>query len=226
MLPEINPFLQQLSNDLATVNERALQSLVQVRAGRRGIGAGTVVRSDGEAGGLIVTNAHVVAGHRGGRTRGQDERVDVRLADGRDALARVVAIDEAHDLAALYVDLPGLVPIPFAQKRQLVPGTMVMALGFPWGVSGGLTSGIVIDMGAGEPALAAAGHDWLAASLHLRPGHSGGPMVDTSGQLVGINTLMTGPDVGIAVPVHLVAQFLATIDEQSDTSHISQVVMV
>ncbi len=224
MAPEINPFLQQLSSDLATVSERALQSLVQVRADRRGIGAGTVVRaSDGQSGALIVTNAHVVAGYRGGHARGQDARVDVRLADGRDVAARVVAIDEAHDLAALHVDLPGLVPIPFAEKHQLVPGTIVMAMGFPWGVSGGLTSGIVIDMGAGEPALAAAGHDWLAASLHLRPGHSGGPMVDTSGQLVGINTLMTGPDVGIAVPVHLVTQFLATVDERS---FVSPIVMV
>ena len=226
MQPEINPFLQQLSNDLAALSQRALQSLVQVRADRRGIGAGTVVRSSGQAGGLIVTNAHVVAGQRGRGAIDHVASIEVRLADGREGVASIVAIDTEHDLAALHVDLPNLVPIPFAQKSQLVPGTMVMALGFPWGVSGGLTSGIVIDMGAGEPALAAAGHDWLAASLHLRPGHSGGPMVDTSGQLVGINTLMTGPDVGIAVPVHLVAQFLATIDHRSHTSHSSQVVMV
>ncbi len=216
MLPEINPFLQQLSHDLAGVSERAFQSLVQVRAGRRGIGAGTVVRSDG----LIVTNAHVVAGHGARRAKGQAAPVDLRFADGRNVIARVVAIDEEHDLAALQADLRDLVPIRFAEKSQLLPGTMVMALGFPWGVSGGVTSGIVIDMGAGEPALAAAGHDWLAASLHLRPGHSGGPMVDTSGQLVGINTLMTGPDVGIAVPVHLVAHFLETLDERQRAAQI------
>jgi len=200
--PEPTPFLQRLSNELATVSTRALQSLVQVQVGRRGVGAGTVVRSDG----LIVTNAHVLAGEK--------RHVDVQLADGRATVARVVAVDHKDDLAALHVDLPNLIPLPFAEKHQLLPGTLVMALGFPWGIAGGVTSGIVIDLGAGEPALAAAGHDWLAASLHLRPGHSGGPMVDASGRLVGINTLMTGPDVGVAVPIHLVKRFLKTVAEE------------
>ncbi len=205
--------LQQLSNGLATISAQVLPTLVQVRAGARGIGAGTIVRSTG----LIVTNAHVIAGlgEEWGRhqTTGRKSTVAVRLADGREAVAQVVAVQVENDLAALQIDLPDLVAIPFAEKRQLLPGTVVLALGFPWGVTGGVTSGIVIDMGVGEPALAAAGHDWLAASLHLRPGHSGGPMVDALGRLVGINTLMTGPDVGVAVPVHLVAAFLQTIDE-------------
>jgi S1-C subfamily serine protease len=206
-------FLQQLSNGLATVSTQVLPTLVQVRAGARGIGAGTIVRSTG----LIVTNAHVIAGRSAERGRrrinGGNPTVAVRLADGREAVAQVVAVQAEYDLAALQIDLPDLVAIPFAEKRQLLPGTVVLALGFPWGVTGGVTSGIVIDMGGGEPALAAAGHDWLAASLHLRPGHSGGPMVDALGRLVGINTLMTGPDVGVAVPVHLVTAFLQTIDE-------------
>ena len=50
--------------------------------------------------------------------------------------------------------------------------------------------------------------NWLVVNLHLRPGHSGGPMVDVSGRLVGVNTMITGPDVGLAVPVSTVKRFL------------------
>ena len=51
-------------------------------------------------------------------------------------------------------------------------------------------------------------NEWVAASLHLRPGHSGGPMVDAQGRLIGINTLMNGPDVGVAVPVDVAKRFV------------------
>jgi serine protease Do len=52
------------------------------------------------------------------------------------------------------------------------------------------------------------GHEWISVGLHLRPGHSGGPLVDVQGRLVGINTMMTGLEVGMAVPVHVVKAFL------------------
>nr|HMN31215.1 hypothetical protein [Caldilineaceae bacterium] len=64
------------------------------------------------------------------------------------------------------------------------------------------------------PELRGDGREWLAASLHLRPGHSGGPMIDALGRLVGINTMMNGPDVGVAVPVHVAKHFLKQADEQ------------
>jgi putative serine protease PepD len=52
------------------------------------------------------------------------------------------------------------------------------------------------------------GRDWIALSLHMRPGHSGGPLVDAAGRLVGVNTMITGPDVGFAIPVQTVKTFL------------------
>ena len=84
----------------------------------------------------------------------------------------------------------------------------MLALGFPFGVTGGATTGVVIGSGTNLPELANNGREWIAASLHLRPGHSGGSMVDAQGRLVGINTMMNGPDVGMAVPVHVAAAFL------------------
>jgi S1-C subfamily serine protease len=104
-------------------------------------------------------------------------------------------------------------------SQQLQAGELVLALGFPWGVTGGATVGSVIGTGAqlqeisrrgaAWPGPNHAAREWLAASLHLRPGHSGGPMVDVRGRLVGINTLMNGPDVGVAIPVHVVKAFVS-----------------
>ena len=62
----------------------------------------------------------------------------------------------------------------------------------------------------GLPELRAAGRELIAVSLHLRPGNSGGPLMDAAGRLVGINTMMIGPEVGLAVPVHTVKRFLAS----------------
>jgi S1-C subfamily serine protease len=93
-------------------------------------------------------------------------------------------------------------------SRKLRAGDLVLALGFPWGVNGGATTGVVIGVGPGLPELDASGREWIVASLHLRPGHSGGPLVNSQGRLVGVNTLMNGPDVGVAVPVHVAVEFL------------------
>jgi serine protease Do len=83
-----------------------------------------------------------------------------------------------------------------------------MALGHPWGVPGAATAGVVIGTGEDMPEMPLTGRDWIAVGLHLRPGHSGGPLVDSQGRLVGINTMMIGPEVGMAVPVHVVKAFL------------------
>jgi S1-C subfamily serine protease len=82
-----------------------------------------------------------------------------------------------------------------------------MALGHPWGVQGAATSGIVIGKGTNLPEMPP-GRDWIALSLHLRPGHSGGPLLNADGALIGINTMITGPDVGFAIPVDTVKFFL------------------
>ena len=107
-----------------------------------------------------------------------------------------------------------MLAIAIGDSQRLQAGELVLALGFPWGVTGGATSGVVIGVGAGLPELRGDGREWLAASLHLRPGHSGGPMIDALGRLVGINTMMNGPDVGVAVPVHVAKRFLKQADEQ------------
>ncbi len=191
-----NQLLEQLNDAMANCIHQVHQSLVQISNGR-GAGAGTIWHSDG----LILTNAHVVRGH---------SHLNATLPDGWTLPTRVLAYDEALDLAALSVDAHDLPTIELGDSRQLKPGQWVMAVGHPWGVAGAVTSGVVIGIGANLPEMEQMqpGREWIALSLHMRPGHSGGPLVDAAGRLVGINTMITGPDVGFAIPVQVVKAFL------------------
>lgn len=190
----MSTLLQQANTELAEVVQSAKGSLVQIRSGVRGTGAGTIWHPDG----LIITNAHVV-----GRFP-----LQVTLPDGQVRTARVLAHDLAGDLAALVVDATDLPTINLGESRNLQPGQWVLAMGHPWGVTGAVTFGVIIGVGSDLPETPPSGREWIAVSLHLRPGYSGGPLLDVEGRLVGINTMMTGPEVGLAVPVHVVKSFL------------------
>ncbi len=186
--------LDQLNVALSGVLDSVSESVVQVRDESRGAGAGTIWHSDG----LIVTNAHVA----------QRGPLKVALHDGRVLDAQLIARDEENDLAALAVEASDLPTIKIGSTRALHPGQWVMALGHPWGVANAATSGILIGVGDQLPEVSTGRHQWVVADLHLRPGNSGGPLVDADGRMIGVNTLMTGPGVGVAVSVDVVKAFL------------------
>ena len=191
--------LQQLNRELSVVVEDARKSLVRVANGRRGGGAGTIWHKDG----MIITNAHVI---------GSGYPLTVTLPDESEWPAQVLAADPALDLAVLVIDSDHLPTIELGDSKSLKSGEWVMALGHPWGVTGAVTSGTVIGSGATLPEMPRFRHDihreWVAVSLHMRPGHSGGALIDSAGHLLGVNTMISGPEVGFAVPVHVVKQFL------------------
>jgi serine protease Do len=188
--------IQKFNAESARLSKQVHSSLVHVESGRWGAGAGTIWHSEG----LILTNSHVARSHR----------LRITLPDRRRAAARLLARSRDLDLAALSVELSDLPVIELGDSAALQPGHWVMAFGHPWGVTGATTAGVVIGQGAELPDRPAFGREWLAVGLHYRPGHSGGPLVDSFGRLVGINTVMVGPDVGLAVPVHEVKEFLKT----------------
>jgi serine protease Do len=183
--------LEQLNREMSEAVERVRDSLVQIHNGH-GAGAGTVWQADG----LIVTNAHVV----------RHKNIQVTLPDGRTLPARLLAHDPRRDLAVLSIEANNLPTITLGNARQLQPGQWVLALGHPWGVKGAVSAGAVIAVGV-PPELPGA-KEFIQVGLQLRPGHSGGPLVDEQGRLVGINTMISGPQVGLAVPVHTVKAFL------------------
>jgi S1-C subfamily serine protease len=186
--------LEGLSSDWSEMVERVRPSLVHVIVQGRRAGAGTIWHPQG----LIVTNAHVV--ERGG--------LRIQCLDGAELDANLVAADPRLDLAALSVEAVSLPEIELGTSRQLRPGELVMALGHPWGVAHAATLGMVIGVGSDLPESPLPGREWIAVSLHLRPGHSGGALIDGRGRLIGINTIMAGPDIGMAIPVDVAKRFV------------------
>lgn len=185
--------LTNINNELTAVVANVQKALVQLSHKRRGVGSGVIWQEDG----LIVTNAHVVQGRSPRAT----------LWDGRHFDTTLLATDDEHDLAALSIDATNLPAIQLGDSVRLKPGQWVTAVGHPWGIRGAASFGNVIEMGT-PLEWNGSRREMVQVGIQLRPGHSGGPMVDEDGRLIGINTLITGPQVGLAVPVHIVTKFI------------------
>jgi serine protease Do len=189
----MSDLLRSLNNEMTAVIQSVQRSLVQLTNGHRGSGAGTIWHPEG----LILTNAHVA----------QRRTPKVTLWDGRTFSSRLLAYDESLDLAALAIEAEGLPTIELGRSQSLKAGQWVVAIGHPWGVLGAASAGAVIDVGV-PIEMANLSIELIQVGLQLRPGHSGGPLVDGNGRLVGINTMISGPQVGLAIPIHIVKKFL------------------
>lgn len=181
--------IEQALEATATLLRR---SVVEVRPGGRGAGAGTIWRRDG----AIVTNHHVAGG----------DHAEVILADGRSFRGTVTARDAENDLAVLSIPATNLPNVTIGDARTLRPGELVLAVGHPFGVKGTLTVGVVSN--AHRPARRGGmGRELVVADVRLGPGNSGGPLADAQGRVVGINAMVAG-GLGLAVPSHLVERLL------------------
>jgi len=183
-----------LTSDLADVVGRLRENTVELRTRGRASGSGVIWRSDG----LIVTNAHVVAGAGPAPPGAQ-----VVLADGCRFPAALVAWDRDLDLALLRVEARALPAALVGDSDRLRAGELVLAVGHPFGLVGAVVSGIV----HAAPARGHhAGPQWIQADLRLAPGNSGGPMADAAGRVVGVNAMIAGR-LALAVPSRVVQTF-------------------
>lgn len=184
-----------LAGELAALAERVRAGVVRV-ATRRGAGAGTIWHEDG----LIVTNYHVVPG----------ERARITLADGREFPGTVVGNLPERDLALLRVPAQGLAALPVGDSTALRIGELVIAVGHPLGVPGATTLGIFSGTGPIEGSERGGRHfrEALLAAIELRPGNSGGPLVNARGEVVGINAMVLGPRTALAVPSATVVRLI------------------
>ena len=121
---------------------------------------------------------------------------------------RLLARDKATDLAVIIVEENDLPVISMGDSSTTRAGELVFSLGYPWGIEGGLTYGVVIQLGPWPIENPRSRVDLITASLHLRPGHSGGPMFNSRGEIIGLNTMMQGPDVGVAIPINRAKRFI------------------
>jgi serine protease Do len=143
---------------------------------------------------LIVTNAHVA----------RAARVRVALPDDRRVEARRLAADRGVDLALLRIPRCGFAPAAAADSDALRVGDLVVAFGHPLGLRRTLTAGVVHSLAPARPG----GRRFIQAALRLAPGNSGGPLADTAGRVVGINTMIAG-GLALAVPINDVRRFVA-----------------
>ncbi|HZC18745.1 MAG TPA: trypsin-like peptidase domain-containing protein [Rubrobacteraceae bacterium] len=172
-----------LSPEIEGLVSRAQQGVVQVRDGGRDAGAGVIW--DGENG-LVMTNYHVVArASRGGA-------VQVVLRDNRELATDVVKCDRRLDLALLRLDgAPGdLTQATFGDSDVLRVGEFVFAVGHPWGRLGAVTVGIVSGRLAWGRRGGRVAH--VRSDVALAPGNSGGPLLNSRGEVVGINAMVYG----------------------------------
>ncbi len=168
-----------------------------------GLGSGVIVNAEG----YVLTNQHVV--------EAADE-IEVALADGRRSRTHVVGSDPDTDLAVLKINLKNLPTITFAQSEQARVGDIVLAIGNPFGVGQTVTSGIISALGrhVGMNAF----ENFIQTDAAINPGNSGGALVDSNGNLLGINSAIytrSGGSQGIsfAIPSSLAAQVMQEIIE-------------
>lgn len=192
---------QQINQAQAALVEQVGQSVVRIYSGDDGIGAGMVWQADG----VIVTNAHVIADRNGLR-----QNLAVELRDGALFDAQVLAYDLRRDVAVLRIDENNLAHVSAKYDVQLQPGQYVMALGHPWGMVDAATGGVVIGTGNNLPELRDH-RNWIALDLKMRPGHSGGPLFNAFGQVVGMNTMIQGPEVSFAIPADVIQSYVEDV---------------
>lgn len=167
-----------------------------------GVGTGFIVSADGQ----IVTNAHVVDGA---------DSVKVTLADGRKVDGKVLGTDTATDIALVKVDAGDSLPtVAFGDSTQLKVGQDVVAIGNPFGLGNSVTAGIVSALG--RDINSGPFDNYIQTDAAINKGNSGGPLFDTDGEVVGINTAIFSPTggsvgIGFAVPSETAAKVVAAL---------------
>ena len=158
------------------------------------LGSGVIVSKEGH----ILTNNHVVAN--------MDE-VKVWLHDGRDFPAKVIGTDPVTDIAVLKIDAPGIRPLPLGDSDQVSVGSIVFAIGNPFGLRETVTQGII--SATGRQVSDENSNEFFQTDTAINPGNSGGPLVNIRGEIIGINSAIgnfsgsgTWQGVGFAIPAN------------------------
>jgi serine protease DegQ len=204
-LPARNPLLDD------SILQRYFPELAQSMPARRAtsLGSGVIVAPEG----YILTNHHVIDGA---------DDIEVVLADGRELHARVRGADPETDLAVLKADGDKLPAITFGSTEHLRVGDVVLAIGNPFGFGNTVTMGIISALGRNHLGINRF-EDFIQTDAPINPGNSGGALVDTAGNLIGINSTIFSQSggsmgIGFAIPVSLAQSVLGQIIREGEVT--------
>src|SRR5438034_1429158 len=199
--PDDAEALDAYSRAVVTVAETLRAAVVNLRSSKgrgEGSGSGILFAPDG----FLLTNHHVVRG---------SQRVRVRLDSGKEVSGRVVGTDPWTDLAVVQAEATALPFASFGDSARLRVGQLVVAIGSPLGFECTVTAGVVSALGRTLRSLT--GHlvdNVIQTDAALNPGNSGGPLADSRGRVIGINTAIIRPAQGIcfAIPINMAKDIL------------------
>jgi serine protease Do len=192
------PLPDVFTSSLVGIFDAAKPAIVQVRTEGRGGGTGILINEDGR----MLTNNHVVAR--------DDAKVEVLLADGRSFPAAVLHRNPRLDLALLKIEGDNLKTLSLGDSTKLRIGEWVFAIGHPWGQRWVVTAGIMSAMRTAKLADDLTTH-YIQSDVGLAPGNSGGPLLNADGDVVGINAMIFGGDLSVAIPSSVVSGWLAEL---------------
>ena len=198
-IPEVfnNPLFRDFFGaDLPTERQQRVE---------RGTGSGFMINSNGE----ILTNAHVVDGA---------DTVNVTLKDGRSFVGKVLGTDPMTDVAVVKIQANNLPAVTLGNSEQLKPGEWAIAIGNPLGLDNTVTTGIISATGRSSSQVGVPDKrvNFIQTDAAINPGNSGGPLLNASGQVIGMNTaiIQGAQGLGFAIPINtaqrIAQQLIAT----------------
>lgn len=175
------------------------------------MGTGFIISTDG----YVLTNHHVVEGA---------DTVRVKLGDRREFTAKVVGSDQPSDVALLKIDATGLPALRIGDSKALKPGQWVVAIGSPFGLEQSVTAGVVSAVGRSNPYANQQYVPFIQTDVAINRGNSGGPLLDTRGQVVGVNSQIfsnSGGYMGVsfAIPIDVA---MNSVKQLKATGHVSR----
>lgn len=177
---------------------------------QNGTGSGFIINSDGR----VLTNAHVVDGA---------DTVEVVLKDGRSFQGKVLGTDPLTDVAVIKIEADNLPTVALGDSDQLRPGEWAIAIGNPLGLDNTVTTGIISATGRTSSQVGVPDKrvEFIQTDAAINPGNSGGPLLNASGEVIGMNTaiIQGAQGLGFAVPISTVKQIAEQLAEQGKVEH-------